>query len=305
MTRLLIGVNQTGWVAQTFITDDTEAIDARENQAMISAQAQWAKDSVTFDRVEVTPAERRQLNLLKLSLVLAAPDNAAESEELTRLVSRMRAAYGKGKFCPDAAKPDACFNIDDVTRVMANSRDAAELRRVWEGWHTIAPPMRKDYTRFVELSNKGAKELGFADTGAMWRAKYDMPPDEFTKELDRLWDQVRPLYLQLHAYVRMKLRQTYGDLVPEKGPIPAYLLGNVWAQDWSNLQSLVEPAGAKAGYSLSDILKQRKASATDMVRMGERFANDLVEVLAGVQAGETVLVAQAPAPAQNTAPAKR
>ena len=131
--------------------------------------------------------------------------------------------------------------------------------------------MRKDYTRFVELSNKGARELGFTDTGAMWRMKYDMPPDEFTKELDRLWDQVRPLYLQLHAYVRMKLRQTYGDLVPEKGPIPAYLLGNVWAQDWSNLQSLVEPAGAKAGYSLSDILKQRKASATDMVRMGERF----------------------------------
>ena len=89
---------------------------------------------------------------------------------------------------------------------MATSRDEKQLRAAWEGWHTISPPMRKDYQRFVELSNKGAQELGFADTGAMWRAKYDMPPDAFTTELDRLWDQVRPLYLKLHAYVRMKLR---------------------------------------------------------------------------------------------------
>src|SRR5439155_22590 len=81
-----------------------------------------------------------------------------------------------------------------ITDIMRESRDEKKLRVAWEGWHTISPPMRKDYVRFVDLSNKGAKELGFADTGAMWRAKYDMPPDEFTKELDRLWGQVRPLY---------------------------------------------------------------------------------------------------------------
>lgn len=275
LTRLWIAVNQSGWVAQTYITDDTEAIDARTNQDVIAAQATFAKASTAFDAVEVTADERRQLNLLKLSLVLAAPADAKEAEELTRTVARMRGAYGKGKYCPDPTKPDDCLNIDAVTRIMANSRDAAELRRVWEGWHTISPPMRQDYVRFAELSNKGAKELGFADTGAMWRAKYDMPPDAFAKELDRLWEQVRPLYLQLHAYVRMKLRQKYGDLVPEKGPIPAYLLGNIWAQDWSNLQPLVEPAGARAGYSLTDILKQRKTSALDMVRAGERFYSSL------------------------------
>ena len=108
---------------------------------------------------------------------------------------------------------------------MATSRNEPELRREWEGWHTISPPMKADYVRFAELSNTGAKELGFADTGAMWRSKYDMPPDAFAKELDRLWAQVQPLYLELHAYVRMKLRQKYGDVVPEKGPIPAHLLG--------------------------------------------------------------------------------
>ena len=144
---------------------------------------------------------------------------------------------------------------------MAEVRDPKRLLEVWEGWHTISPPMRKDYARFVELSNKGARELGFADTGAMWRSKYDMPPDEFTKELDRLWDQVRPLYLKLHAYVRMKLHEKYGDLVPANGPIPAHLLGNIWAQEWGNIYPLVAPASADPGYSLTEILKRRKTDA--------------------------------------------
>jgi peptidyl-dipeptidase A len=135
--------------------------------------------------------------------------------------------------------------------------------------------MKKDYARFVELANKGARELGFADTGAMWRAKYDMPPDEFTRELDRLWEQVRPLYLSLHAYVRLKLREKYGEQVPDDGPLPAHLLGNIWAQDWSNVFSLVAPPTTDPGYDLTAILKQRKMSATDMVRSGERFFTSL------------------------------
>jgi peptidyl-dipeptidase A len=275
LTRLWIAGGQAGWVAQTYITDDTEAIDARTNQEVIAAQARFAKESTAFDAVDVSPDERRQLNLLKLSLVMAAPSDPAEAEELTRIASRMRSTYGKGKYCPDPAKPEACLTIDDVTRVIAASRDAAELRRVWEGWHTVSPPMRQDYARFVELSNRGAAELGFSDTGAMWRAKYDMAPDAFTQELDRLWAQVRPLYLQLHAYVRMKLRQKYGDVVPANGPLPAYLLGNIWAQDWSNLEPLVEPPGSGSGYSLTEILKRRKMQAPEMVRIGERFYTSL------------------------------
>ena len=151
----------------------------------------------------------------------------------------MEAAYGSGKWCKDPSQPATCLDIEQITEEMATSRDPARLREVWEGWHTVSVPMKKDYVRFTELANLGAKELGFADTGALWRAKYDMPPEAFTKELDRLWEQVRPLYVSLHAYVRMKLRAKYGDLVPEKGPIPAHLMGNIWAQDWSNLAPLV------------------------------------------------------------------
>jgi peptidyl-dipeptidase A len=275
MKKLEIESNQASWVQQNFITDDTEALEARVNQRVTDAIAKFAKDAVRYDKVSVSPAERRQLQLLKNSLVMATPSDPKEGEELTTIMARLESTYGKGKWCTNPEKPDTCMNIDDITKVMAGSRDEKKLRQVWEGWHTISPPMRQDYARFVELSNKGAKELGFADTGAMWRNKYDMPPDDFTKELDRLWDQVRPLYLKLHAYVRLKLHEKYGDVVSLNGPIPAHLLGNIWAQEWGNIYPLVAPKNADVGYSLTEILKQRKTAPLDMVRYGERFYSSL------------------------------
>ena len=135
--------------------------------------------------------------------------------------------------------------------------------------------MRNDFARYVELANKGAQQLGFKDNGALWRSKYDMPPDDFAKELDRLWEQVKPLYLSLHAYTRKKLRAKYGDVVPEKGPIPAYLLGNMWAQDWSNIYPLLAPAGADPGYDLTQLLKKKNTDWKQMVKYGEGFFTSL------------------------------
>jgi len=276
-TLLKLGTeaSQADWVANTYITDDTQALTAKASQVYIDAVAKYAKEAVKFDKLELPADIRRQLTLLKVSLVMVNPSDPREGEELTKITAGLNAAYGKGKWCTDPEKPETCLDIDQISNIMAENRDEKRLRQVWEGWHTISPPMKKDYSRFVELSNKGAKEMGYADSGALWRAKYDMPPDEFTKELDRLWDQVRPLYLSLHAYVRMKLHEKYGDVVPANGPIPAHLLGNIWAQDWSNIYPLVKPANADAGYSLTDILKNRKMDAKEMVNTGERFYTSL------------------------------
>src|SRR3954462_10308106 len=78
-TTLKLGTQQgqAGWVQQTFITDDTEAIAARANQALNEAGARFAKKAVASDQVQVSPDERRMLNLLKVSLVLATPADAA------------------------------------------------------------------------------------------------------------------------------------------------------------------------------------------------------------------------------------
>jgi len=202
---------------------------------------------------------------------IPAPRHPAEGAELARINASLQADYGKGKWCPDA-DASKCLNMDQLEKVMASSRDPEELKRAWIGWHAIAPPMRERYERMVVLGNKGARELGFGDMGAQWRSNYDMPPEKFAAEIDRLWEQVRPLYVSLHTYVRTKLREKYGaGAVPANGPIPAHLLGNLWAQGWTNIYPLVAPPKADPGYDLTEILKSRNLAATDMVKFGERF----------------------------------
>jgi peptidyl-dipeptidase A len=275
LLRLSNEANQAGFTQATFITPDTEAMSARANEAYASAVTDFARRAATFNAESATPEQRRQLTVLKNSITMAAPSDPKESAELARLVASMDGAYGRGKYCPAGESPDPCLDIEAITRLLASDRNPARLREMWEGWHTISPPFKPDYVRFVALSNKGAKELGFADTGEMWRSRYDMPPDDFSKEVDRLWQQLRPLYLSLHTYVRARLHAKYGDAVPADGPIPAHLLGNIWAQDWSNVYDLVAPAGAAGTVSLDAILRARATTPVQMVQTGERFFTSL------------------------------
>jgi peptidyl-dipeptidase A len=268
---LLLGVDaaRADWVKSTYITDDTEAISAKLDEKSIAATVDYAKRATRFDGLNLDPVTARKLKLLKLSLTIATPSDPAESEELTRIVSGMEGTYGKGKYCPSG--PSNCKDLEELSKILAESRDPNQLKDAWTGWHAISKPIRKDFVRYVELANKGARELGFKDNGAMWRAKYDMPPDDFAKELDRLWEQVKPLYLSLHAYVRTRLREKYGDAVPATGPIPADLLGNMWAQDWDNIYTLIAPANADPGYDLTALLKKRNTDWKQLVKYGESF----------------------------------
>src|SRR5215203_684220 len=272
--RLLdLGVKsaRADWVKSTFITDDTEALAAEANESLIAATTELAEQARRFENQNVSPELKRKLKLLKLSLTLPAPKNPAERTELTKLAASMEGEYGKGKYCPDGDK-GKCLSLPDLEDIINNSRDPEELKKAWVGWHQIAIPIRKEYVRFVELSNKGAKEMGFKDTGAMWRSKYDMEPDAFAAEMERLWQQVKPLYDSLYTYTRRKLSEKYGpQVVALDKPIPAHLLGNMWAQGWANIYPLLAPADADRGYDLTQILKARNTDAKQMVRYGESF----------------------------------
>jgi peptidyl-dipeptidase A len=259
------------WVKSTFITDDTEALAADANEALIGATTELAEQARRFENVDLSPELKRKLKLLKLSLTLPAPKDPNKRAELTKLTASMEGDYGKGKYCPDGDK-GKCLSLPELEQIIGSSRDPEELKRVWVGWHQIAVPIRKDYARFVELSNEGAKEMGFADTGAMWRSKYDMEPDAFAAEMERLWQQVKPLYDSLYTYTRRKLSEKYGkEIVSDDKPIPAHLLGNMWAQSWGNIYPLLAPANAGQGYDLTEILKSRNTDAKQMVRYGEAF----------------------------------
>ncbi|HEX7154289.1 MAG TPA: M2 family metallopeptidase [Thermoanaerobaculia bacterium] len=268
---------RAAWVQSTYITPDTQSIAAAASERQIAAGVELAKDAARFDAVDVPYDVRRKLDLIKLALTSPGPADPAKTAEMTRLAAKLEGDYGAGKYCPPGKSGDACLDISEITTIMRTSRDPNQLLDVWRGWSQVGAPMRDDYTRFVGLMNEGARELGYPDVGAMWRSKYDMPPDAFAAEVDRLWGQVKPLYDSLHCYVRTSLNRKYGDkIVPLDQPIPAHLLGNIWAQEWGNVYDVVAPKNAQRGYDLTQILEKRKdIDPVGMVKIGEGFFTSL------------------------------
>jgi peptidyl-dipeptidase A len=272
-----VRASRASWVQENFITDDTEAMSAQAQERLTAITTQLALDARRFDHLKMPPELARKFLQLKLSLVAPAPNNDKDRAELTRIAASLDGDYGKGKYCkPDAGGKEKCQSLNDLSRLMATSTDPDALLDAWVGWHKISVPMRERYARFVQLSNAGAKDLGFKDTGAMWRANYDMTPEQFSAEMERLWRQVEPLYISLHTYVRRQLIKKYGKVAERPdGMIPAHLLGNMWAQEWGNIYPVVAPQGAGQGYDLTELLKEHKVDELGMVHYGENFFKSL------------------------------
>jgi len=269
LAELNVKVNHATWVQQNFITEDTEAISADAQEQMIAATTELVEQAKRFDGLKLPDDLARRFKLLRLSLTAPAPKDPALRREMTQISTSMDGDYGRGKYC---RKPDECLDITAIERIMASSRDPKELADLWAGWHKVGAPMRERYSRFVDLSNQGAREIGFEDTGAMWRSGYDMSPEAFSAEVERLWQQVRPLYLSLHTFVRAKLSQHYGaTVVPPDGPIPADLLGNPWAQQWQNVYPLMGLPENGQSYDVTSLLQAKKVDPRGMVKYGEGF----------------------------------
>ncbi len=262
------------WVNATHITDDTDAMAAEAAAEGTMLQVKLAKDAARFNAMSGLDADTaRKLFLLRQAIVLPAPDAPGAAKELADIATRLQSTYGKGKGL--ARGKEIVGN--DIEALMASERDPAVLKEMWESWHKVGTPMAGDYARLVQIANAGARELGFADTGAMWRAGYDMPAADFETLVDRLLAEVQPLYVDLHCYTRTRLNAKYGDAVqPKTGPIRADLLGNMWAQDWAGIYDLVAPAGAgDVGYDIGDLLSAKKAGPLEMVHYGENFYSSL------------------------------
>jgi peptidyl-dipeptidase A len=258
------------WTAETDITDDTEATSARMNEETTALTLQLTAESHRFDHLQLPAQLRRQIILLQVNAP-AAPKEPDLLAEQSRLAAQLTGMYGKGKYCLDTVSgqdpaPGAkCMGIDDISAIMAKSHDPEELTKLWVGWHAIGAPMKDKYARFVELQNIGARELGYNDTGELWRANYDMTPAEFSAELEHAWKQLEPLYRELHDYVRARLIAQYGKAAERPdGMIPAQLLGNMWAQEWGNIYDIVAPADPKLAQfkplDLESALKQQIAA---------------------------------------------
>ena len=258
------------WAYQTYITPDTALLAARAQERGLKFQSSAVEGAKRYDGIELAPLTQRAINAIKWGTTLPAPDDDAKRRELSEIMTRMEGAYGSGKYCPDG--PESCRDLEQLSVVMAHSRDYYELLEAWRGWRTISPPIRADYQRFVELGNEGARELGFNDMGELWRSGYDMPVADFGDEVERLWSQVSPLYEQLHCYTADRLRQAYGEeTVPPGEPIPAHLLGNMWSQTWGEIYELAEPYPGVAELNVTEAMQDQDYSAVYMTELAEDF----------------------------------
>ncbi|WP_394695208.1 M2 family metallopeptidase [Pseudoxanthomonas japonensis] len=230
------------WLSSTYINDDSQLLAAKGNERYLTQLNHWIEQAKKFEGQPMSPETARAIQLLKLGTAMPAPKDPAKLAELTQIATKMEGTYGAGTYCTGEGDAKKCRQLGELEDVLRSSRDYDAQLDAWQGWHTIAQPMRKDYTRFVELVNEGSKEMGFADAGEMWRSGYDMTPAEIAAETDRLWGQVKPLYEQLHCYTRTKLQATYGvEKGQVNGLLPAHLMGNMWQQDWGNLWDVLEP----------------------------------------------------------------
>ncbi|MDP9142467.1 MAG: M2 family metallopeptidase [Pseudomonadota bacterium] len=280
LRRLLPYLNSAQWAQATYITDDTQMIASKANEEWLEYLSKKVEESKRFNSVDTSDETGRGILLLKLSTANPAPGTTEARTELAKILAKMEANYGSGKWCKTDGE---CLSLGEIEKIVNDPNSSPEVRaEAWAGWHATAKPIRADYQRFAELTNAGAKELGFANLGEMWRAGYDMSPADFDAEVERLWTQVSPLYEALHCAVRGKLNAKYGEaVVPKNGMIPAHLLGNMWAQQWSNIYPLVEPYPGVGSLDVTSALKaQRDGEYKKLVSefKGKPTTLDLAEI---------------------------
>lgn len=257
------------WVYETYITTDSSALTAKIGADANDLAVKYAKEAARFDKTAVDPVTRRKLTLLKIGDVLPAPDRPGAAQEEGDIEAKLATLYSTGTATIDGKT----LHLEDLEEALAHTRDPAKAKEIWEKWRLVSPPMKADYIKLTALLNEGAEGLGYKDAGALWRAGYDMTPDQFAALTDRLWSQVKPFYDDLHCYVRTKLNEKYGDAVqPKTGPIRADLLGNMWAQEWGNIYDVVAPKdGAGLGYDLTERLNAKGYDPVKMVKTAEDF----------------------------------
>ena len=263
------------WVNATYITPDTDALAAHFGTIGTEMGVRYATEAARYANVPgLSPDTRRKLNILRNGLVLAAPTSPGAAAELNRIATDLQSQYGRGR----GTMGSETLTGNEIEARMGSVRNPAQLQEMWASWNNnVGSPMRAQYQRMVEIANAGASELGFADTGAMWRSKYDMSPDEFAALTERLWTEVRPLYVELHCFTRAGLNRRYGNAVQAAdGPIRADLLGNLWAQEWGNIYDVVAPAGSgRPAYDLTALLERAHYTPERVIRTAEGFFTSL------------------------------
>jgi len=261
------------WVRNTYITGDTAILAAAAGERGLAFESAMVKQAKQYLGTDMDPETARAIELMLRGSSAPAPDDPELQAELSAILTHMEGQYGAGKYCNAEG---VCRELQELEAVLAESRDYDELLDIWQGWRQVSPPYRADYQRFVEIANLGAQEFGYRNLAELWQGGYDMDSNTFTIESRRLWDEVKPLYDELHCHVRAKLNESYGaDKVALDRPIPAHLLGNMWSQTWDNLYPMMEPYPGVSPVDVTAAMQLQGWDEIKMARTAEGFFTSL------------------------------
>lgn len=209
-------------------------------------------------RKQLKPVTVRQLERVLLNAAegpmtnpqLVAERIAAETQQSSALNSFVFRLNGQ------------TITANDMDNSLQTNRDLAVRQAVWEASKQSGPALKPGLVRLRELRNGVARELGHSNYFALQVASYDMTTEEMVRLQDDFMRELRPLYLQLHTWVKYELAKRYGQPVPKR--IPAHWINNRWSQNWTGL---IEAA------NLDDRFKDR--SPEWIVKTAEQFYTGL------------------------------
>ncbi|XP_011631849.1 angiotensin-converting enzyme-like [Pogonomyrmex barbatus] len=260
-----------GWNYASNLTDANlaEKLKVSAEAARVSKQMAQEVNSFSWRDLE-DESLKRQFKKLGVLGTAALPEDSYKEFETT--ISQMENIYSTAKICDYNNKSKCDLALEpEITELLMRSRDPEELKHIWVEWRKASGEKVKSlYPKYVELANTAARLNNFSDYAAYWMKDYEA--DDFPDQIENQWQQLKPLYVQLHAYVRRELRKKYGeDIISKDGPIPAHLLGNTWAQTWANIADFTVPFPGKQLPDVSAALVEQGYNATSMFRLAEDF----------------------------------
>lgn len=183
-------------------------------------------------------------------------------QKYSKLKTKLEKIYSTAKVCnrPGEFNSKTCYPLEpDLNQIIANSTNWNELLWAWKGWRdATGRKMFKIFNEYGNLFREAANINGFKKADEYWKSWYDM--ENFDSEVDRLYQQIKPFYQNLHAYIKRKLRKIYkNNKFPKTGQIPAHLLGSIWSNSWVNIFSKIIPYPNKTNIEITkEMLNQVK-----------------------------------------------
>uniref|UniRef100_UPI0039BD93C6 Angiotensin-converting enzyme 2 n=1 Tax=Homo sapiens TaxID=9606 RepID=UPI0039BD93C6 len=267
------------WNYNTNITEENV-------QNMNNAGDKWSaflKEQSTL--AQMYPLQEIQNLTVKLQLQALQQNGSSvlsedKSKRLNTILNTMSTIYSTGKVCnPD--NPQECLLLEPgLNEIMANSLDYNERLWAWESWRSeVGKQLRPLYEEYVVLKNEMARANHYEDYGDYWRGDYevngvdgyDYSRGQLIEDVEHTFEEIKPLYEHLHAYVRAKLMNAYPSYISPIGCLPAHLLGDMWGRFWTNLYSLTVPFGQKPNIDVTDAMVDQAWDAQRIFKEAEKF----------------------------------